>query len=309
MKFQAEFINPYRYGFNGKEKDDELKGQGNSLDYGARINDPRLGRWLSVDPLAAKYPWQSPYVSLDNNPIKLVDPTGMGTDDFVQRKDGSIYWDKNANSQATTKKGEKYLGKELTFKFNSFIDGKLWDGPNPPVGKAEGDKLTSTIKLKATENDKGELIGLTAKVDVLIGETPVGEGKDYYPGPGGNNNIFAAASLKKDDGTFGGFALNFEQHASVSSSEELGLNLLGYKIVDVGQKLEIRYGGGGNLKITSYTDIFPSATLDVNGNRIMYYPQPSFEKTHGVKLNLDKKWGNGTPALDYGYYPSVFYKR
>src|SRR5690606_28578426 len=32
----------YRYGFNGMEKDDEIKGTGNSLDFGARIYDPRL---------------------------------------------------------------------------------------------------------------------------------------------------------------------------------------------------------------------------------------------------------------------------
>jgi len=36
----------YRYGFNGKEKDDEVKGSGNSLDFGARMYDSRLGRWI-----------------------------------------------------------------------------------------------------------------------------------------------------------------------------------------------------------------------------------------------------------------------
>ena len=42
----------YRYGFNGKENDNEVKGNGNSLDFGARIYDPRLGRWMSPDPKA-----------------------------------------------------------------------------------------------------------------------------------------------------------------------------------------------------------------------------------------------------------------
>lgn len=41
----------YRYGFNGKENDNEVKGEGNLQDYGMRIYDPRLGRFLSVDPL------------------------------------------------------------------------------------------------------------------------------------------------------------------------------------------------------------------------------------------------------------------
>ncbi len=46
----------YRFGFNGKENDNEVKGVGNSLDFGARIYDSRLGRWLIVDPLTKKYP-------------------------------------------------------------------------------------------------------------------------------------------------------------------------------------------------------------------------------------------------------------
>ncbi|HSH65089.1 MAG TPA: RHS repeat-associated core domain-containing protein, partial [Bacteroidia bacterium] len=66
----------YRYGFNGKEKDDELKGGGNSYDFGARIYDPRLGRWLSTDPLQKKYPGESPYSFAGNSPIVLLDNDG-----------------------------------------------------------------------------------------------------------------------------------------------------------------------------------------------------------------------------------------
>src|SRR6266498_300740 len=51
----------YHYGFNGKENDNEVKGEGNQQDYGMRIYDPRLGRFLSVDPLAENYPFYSPY--------------------------------------------------------------------------------------------------------------------------------------------------------------------------------------------------------------------------------------------------------
>lgn len=66
----------YRHGFNGKEKDDEIKGSGNSYDFGARIYDPRLGRWLACDPLARKYPDQSPYDFAMNTPISAYDPDG-----------------------------------------------------------------------------------------------------------------------------------------------------------------------------------------------------------------------------------------
>jgi RHS repeat-associated protein len=66
----------YRYGFNGKEKEDDIKGEGNSLDFGARVYDSRLGRWLSLDPLQAKYPGMSPYNFVGNMPICAIDPDG-----------------------------------------------------------------------------------------------------------------------------------------------------------------------------------------------------------------------------------------
>jgi RHS repeat-associated protein len=66
----------YRFGFNGAHKDNELKGVGNSLDFGERIYDPRIGVWLSLDPLQANYPAWSPYNFSLNNPILLKDPDG-----------------------------------------------------------------------------------------------------------------------------------------------------------------------------------------------------------------------------------------
>jgi RHS repeat-associated protein len=66
----------YRFGFNGKENDNEVKGEGNSLDFGARVYDPRLGRWMSVDALANKYPAVSPFAFALNTPIMAKDPDG-----------------------------------------------------------------------------------------------------------------------------------------------------------------------------------------------------------------------------------------
>jgi RHS repeat-associated protein len=66
----------YRYGFNGKENDNEVKGEGNQQDYGMRIYDGRIGKFLSVDPLASEFPSWSPYSYGFNNPIFWTDPTG-----------------------------------------------------------------------------------------------------------------------------------------------------------------------------------------------------------------------------------------
>ncbi len=65
----------YRYGFNGKEKDKEVAGT-TTYDYGFRIYSPGLGRFLSVDPLFAKYPFYTPYSFAGNKPIQCVDLDG-----------------------------------------------------------------------------------------------------------------------------------------------------------------------------------------------------------------------------------------
>jgi RHS repeat-associated protein len=66
----------YRYGFNGKENDNEVKGEGNQQDYGFRIYDPRIGKFLSVDPLSAEFPWNSTYAFAENDVIRCIDLEG-----------------------------------------------------------------------------------------------------------------------------------------------------------------------------------------------------------------------------------------
>ncbi len=67
----------YRFGFQGQVKDDEIKGANNSLNYKYRIHDPRVGRFFSVDPLTAEYPWNSPYAFSENRVIDGVELEGL----------------------------------------------------------------------------------------------------------------------------------------------------------------------------------------------------------------------------------------
>jgi len=67
----------YRYGFNGKEKDKETYGEGNIYDYGFRIYNPRVAKFLSVDPLSPQFPWYTPYQFAGNTPIQAVDLDGL----------------------------------------------------------------------------------------------------------------------------------------------------------------------------------------------------------------------------------------
>ena len=62
----------YRFGFNGKENDNDVRGDGGQQDYGFRNYDPRLGKFLSIDPLARKFPELTPYQFATNRVIQGV---------------------------------------------------------------------------------------------------------------------------------------------------------------------------------------------------------------------------------------------
>jgi RHS repeat-associated protein len=79
----------YRYGFQGQEKDDELKGEGNSLNYTYRMHDPRVGRFFAVDPLFKEYPYYTPYSFSGNRVIDAVEREGLEPDLFrIQARAG-----------------------------------------------------------------------------------------------------------------------------------------------------------------------------------------------------------------------------
>ena len=66
----------YRFGFNGKENDSEWGSQV-IQDYGFRIYNPSIGKFLSVDPLRQSYPWYTPYQFAGNKPIIAIDLDGL----------------------------------------------------------------------------------------------------------------------------------------------------------------------------------------------------------------------------------------
>ncbi len=138
----------YRFGFNGKENDNEMKGTGNEQDYGKRVYDPRLGRFMSTDPLAISYPFYSPFQFSGNKPIWAVDLDGLEESGYTR------YLDRQFASEAGARrviKDNKEIAKLVytpfvaaVFKcaFTTELPKKLID--NYVSGKGEPIKLNNS---------------------------------------------------------------------------------------------------------------------------------------------------------------------
>jgi len=117
-----------KYKFTEKERDIET-----GYDYfGARFYDSRIGRWLSVDPLAEMYPGWSPYNYTMNNPLRYIDPNGMYSaetadgsdpeedDPIGKDEDGkpSNSWGKGVHSELRKRAENIYVTKTKLFYYS-----------------------------------------------------------------------------------------------------------------------------------------------------------------------------------------------
>ena len=141
----------YLFGFNGKENDNEVKGAGNSLDFGARIYDSRLGRWLSTDRLEYKHPDVSSYNYAGNSPIVIIDEDGDDIKIYyagVKQKDGTtkfkVYSFKgNVNDKNIPK--DQFVAK--------FIEAYKYNTENGGGDKLKEAAANKSIEVKLLETD------------------------------------------------------------------------------------------------------------------------------------------------------------
>ncbi|MDB9383652.1 hypothetical protein PN465_15715 [Nodularia spumigena CS-584] len=112
-------LGKYRYGFQGQEKDDELKGDGNSLNYTFRMHDPRVGRFFAVDPLAPKYPFYSPYQFSSNSPIYAIELEGLESSQQTNQNE------KPKESAVKTFFGKSFMGLlGVLYNLNEITNGR-----------------------------------------------------------------------------------------------------------------------------------------------------------------------------------------
>jgi RHS repeat-associated protein len=148
------------FGVMGKEKSNEIYGEGNAYDFGARIYDPRIGRWLSVDPLQQKYPSFSPYNFTMNNPLFYYDIDGKDVGVTITRNPqggGSITFYSTTYVTGVDAAEKVKLYNEA---FNKFIEA------NPGMKSSDGKwdvkvkmefKVASEDDVKRITNNKQEM--------------------------------------------------------------------------------------------------------------------------------------------------------
>ena len=138
LPFGEPFVNQHltdyqeRYLFTGKERDEET-GYGY---FGARYMDHELiAMWISVDPMADKYPSISPYAYCAWNPIKIIDPDGRDTFN-IDLDRGRIYPQEAKGDHCIRfRKNGKFLEDKTITGIKSQInyDKSLWDDDGVPV--------------------------------------------------------------------------------------------------------------------------------------------------------------------------------
>ncbi|WP_024771412.1 polymorphic toxin-type HINT domain-containing protein [Aquimarina macrocephali] len=203
----------YRYGFQGQEQDNEIKGEGNSVNFKYRMHDPRLNRFFARDPMSRSFPWNSPYAFSENRLIDGLELEGLEVFlpnaekvDYDEDGDGEFGWDDALSSPS------KFGINALVSLYNGASGifnylGRLDEANN--TGKGDLNKVTEDVKNVSNgiqnyvaENSAGQI----AK-DVGVAFTKIGTYEDIFGGLLGDKGlgklgVFSKLSQFKPCGCF-----------------------------------------------------------------------------------------------------------
>jgi len=247
----------YRYGFQGQEVDNELKGgKGNSLNYKYRMHDPRVGRFFAVDPLTKKYPHYSPYSFSGNKVVHRIELEGL--EDAPAVSGSEVDGQESIDGNWVFFKDNDYEGKE------GQNDRSLWI-PKP-----------STEEIENTYNDIRKLITKTRNKGSIVAADNL---ESYLNGEFENNaKVEDLDFLMKVDGFQDALEFNQFRFINEPNSRNESLFLIALKLKDG--------------ETTTFSDYWDASVLPKYSKSL--YNKTEMDYAFGWGTSNLRSWGNFT---------------
>lgn len=272
LKNSSEKVyNSYLFGFQGQEMDDEIKGEGNSINFKYRMHDPRIGRFFAVDPLAKKFPHMTPYQFAGNKPVWSREIEGLESE--VDAKAGvQINIGNKGNSSI-----KAFAGVGLTTNTGGSVQGNFGVGLSlysGGIGTNQGTTGKSSFNLDLNFSAGATGGGGTGTATSV---------NNYYQGSGISlQNPFQSS-----------FSLGAAGTLSSNMKSQPGRNQVsGY----LGAKF------GGNTTLSTYNDIF-SGPLNKDSYWTGGFEAKSTFGQTSVSLTYDGFTGARPDEYEFGGYP------
>ena len=295
------------YKFNGKELDEET----GLYYYGARYMDPKISMWLGVDPMAEKYPNLTGYCYTMDNPIILIDPTGMEPDGWggKNNENGTTTYTYDAK---VTADNYSQLGYDVYKPNGSIIN-------NATINGQTGENGQTSVYLGNNAND----VSFTWPNSTV---TPFQVGTEWLTGKGPRHRDFTNGDLftemlKKHEhiedtrnmiinNVMNGGALKGTNPYKLGGIEGVGLYIRDYSTLITGGltgNLAVTYLGSYNLDwvakpnaengtISVTFSIYNTSTMQSASRPPILGYLPIWQKTVGSMINkkFKKGWGSIT---------------
>ena len=295
------------YLFNAKEFDKET----GLYYYGARYMDPKISMWLGVDPMAEKYPNLTGYCYTMDNPIILIDPTGMEPDGWggKNNENGTTTYTYDAK---VTADNYSQLGYDVYKPNGSIIN-------NATINGQTGENGQTSVYLGNNAND----VSFTWPNSTV---TPFQVGTEWLTGKGPRHRDFTNGDLftemlKKHEhiedtrnmiinNVMNGGALKGTNPYKLGGIEGVGLYIRDYSTLITGGltgNLAVTYLGSYNLDwvakpnaengtISVTFSIYNTSTMQSASRPPILGYLPIWQKTVGSMINkkFKKGWGSIT---------------
>jgi RHS repeat-associated protein len=269
------------------------------FDYrGARYYDSDLGRFLSLDPLAAKFPEWSAYNYVLGNPIMLIDPDGREPEDWIKNlATGQYFWESSIFSPVQAlPEGYQYIGKSGEYESEKgtvlLNDGGSWNF------KVEGNiavanKTSNSSSKSANSNISPSFIG--------------GIPQDYFVGVYGEFSVGGGIFFQADHGfiwsPYTGFHTYFTDHSVDNGfnfrTELASIGIGGGAMFTTGDPKDVRkeHYEGSSIVI----DINASAVFVDAGQSIAIIQPFNKKGERMIFVGAQVSGGEGTPYASGGF--------